>query len=213
MGPIEAGYDPGVQPHEPTPLKTSQCIGCGAILPESDGPTHGYMESSPACWSTYSRVLAREYGDRLLLDRVHRLTVDSYAAQHPGRPSAQSIQSVAVHLISLCAVIENGGSNDWATQVMRAALREKGRFVWLPPPQNRGSLTVVDVWSAGGAADHEGRVREWATSVWAAWSPHHGVVRQWFSSLQHPAAAPGKPGDASGARGLSPGGRRARHTM
>jgi len=165
-------------------VRSSPCIGCGAILPDAGGPIHDYMESSPACWSTYSEVLAREYADRRLFEGVHRLTVDSYAAQHPGRASAQCIQSVAGHLISLCAIIENGASNEWATKLIREAVRVKGRFTWLQPPQFRGSITVVDVWKANGTAGHEELVRDWASSVWAAWSIHHEIVRHWYSSIR-----------------------------
>ena len=63
------------------------------------------MESSPSCWAAYGEVLAREYNDPAFM-AAHRLTVDAYAVQHPGRPSPQSIQSVALHLISLCLVLE-----------------------------------------------------------------------------------------------------------
>jgi hypothetical protein len=171
-------------------VKGSPCIGCGAVLPEIDGPTHGYMESSPACWSAYSEVLAREYADRGLFQGVHRLTVDSYAVQHPGRPSAQTIQSVAGHLVSLCAVLENGASNEWATRLIREAVRIKGRFIWLQPPESMGPITVADVWRAGGSGEHEGRVREWAASAWRAWSPHHETVRQWYSTIQGGASEP-----------------------
>lgn len=165
-------------------MSDSPCPGCGAVLPSIDGPTHGYMESSPACWSAYAEVLAREYGNRGLFERVHRLTVDAYAAQHPGRPSSRSIQSVAGHLISLCAVLENGASNEVATQVIRGAVRVKGRFAWLQPPRSMGPVTVVDVWRTRDPAEHERGVRIWASSVWAAWSPHHATVRQWFSSIR-----------------------------
>ncbi len=169
---------------------SSPCIGCGVILNDLDGPTHGYMESSPACWSTYSEVLAREYSDRALFERVHRLTVDSYAAQHPGRASAQSIQSVAGHLMSLCAVLEDGASSEWATKVIREAVRIKGRFTWLQPPRSMGSITVVNVWRAKGPAEHEKRVRDWASSVWAAWSQHHSTIRFWLSSVGGSITAP-----------------------
>jgi len=176
-------------------VKDSPCMGCGAILRDVDGPTHDYMESSPACWSTYSKVLAREYADRQLLERVHRLTVDSYAVQHPGRASAQSIQSVAGHLISLCAVLEDGASSEWATKVVREVARAKGRFAWLQPPQSMGSITVVDVWRAKGAAEHEKRVRDWASSVWAAWAPHHETVRHWYAFLRGAESVPHQPLD------------------
>ena len=172
--------------------KEAPCVGCGVLLPEIDGPTHDYMGSSPACWSVYSEVLAREYADRGLFERVHRLTVDSYAAQHPGRPSAQSIQSVAGHLISLCAVLEHGASSTWATRLIREAVAVKGRFPWLEPPESMGSITVKDVWGADGPVEHEGRVRAWAASVWGVWAPHHATVRQWLSSVGSvpPAAGP-----------------------
>ena len=73
------------------------CIGCGALVPQQDGPTHRYMESSPGCWAIYCEVLAQEYSD-IAFATAHRLTVDAYAVQHPGTPSPQSIQSIGVHL-------------------------------------------------------------------------------------------------------------------
>lgn len=60
-----------------------KCIGCGALVPQVDGPTHRYMGSSPGCWHVYGEVLSREYSDRSF-GALHRLTVDSYAVQHPG---------------------------------------------------------------------------------------------------------------------------------
>lgn len=159
-------------------------MGCGAILPETEGPTHRYLESSPACWSAYSEVLAREYGDPRLFQGVHRYTVDAYAVQHPGRSSAQSIQSVAVHLMSLCALIENGCSSERATKLIGEAVKIKGGFTWLQPPPSMGPLTVVDVLRAKDASGHERMAREWAASAWGAWSAHHATVRSWCSSVQ-----------------------------
>jgi hypothetical protein len=157
-------------------------MGCGAVLPETDGPTHRYLESSPACWAAYSQVLAREYASPGLFQGVHRYTVDAYAVQHPGRPAAQSIQSVAVHLMSLCALIENGSTGEWATRLIGEAVRIKGGFTWLQPPGSMGALTVVDVLRAKGASEHERMAKEWAASAWGAWSAHHATVRSWVSS-------------------------------
>lgn len=75
------------------------CVGCGALVPEIEGPTHRYLGAPPGCWAVYGEVLEKEYGDCSRYALNHRLTVD--AAQHPGVPSPQSIQSVAVHLIRL----------------------------------------------------------------------------------------------------------------
>lgn len=156
---------------------TIRCIGCDAVFPDIDGPTHRYMESSPGCWQAYGAVLAREYSDGAL-QAVHRLTVDAYAVQHPGRPSAQSIQSVAVHLMSLCLVVERRVEPAYATRVMGSAVRVKGRFVWLTPPHTRGRVTVLDVANTSGA--HEDAVRAWAERAWGAWEEHHSVVRNWL---------------------------------
>jgi Family of unknown function (DUF5946) len=41
------------------------CLGCGALVPDSDGPgpTHAYMLASPGCWALYGEVSSREYSD------------------------------------------------------------------------------------------------------------------------------------------------------
>ena len=82
-----------------------RCDGCGLTLPRIEGPTHAYMLSSPACWKIYGEILAREYsnGDYW---QVHRLTVDTYALQHPGKQDSRAIQSVNVHLASLYLIFK-----------------------------------------------------------------------------------------------------------
>ena len=125
-------------------VATTRCIGCGGLIPSMEGPTHRYMESSPGCWHFFGEVLAREYSDPSFA-AVHRLTVDSYAVQHPGQPSPQSIQSVCVHLMSLCLVLERGGEAGYATRAIQEAVRREDRYVWLTPPPSLGSVTVADV--------------------------------------------------------------------
>lgn len=144
-----------------------------------EGPTHRYMESSPGCWATYGEVLAREYGDPAYF-QVHRLTVDSYAVQHPGHPSPQSIQSVAVHLISLYLVLERNVDVQRATLAMQTAVKRKGRFVWLTSPPSLGSITVADAHKAKNVEEHIELVRTWAASVWSAWAPHHATIHSWL---------------------------------
>lgn len=155
------------------------CVGCGALVPDSDGPTHAYIGASPGCWALYGKVLAKEYGDYPLYAPVHRLTVDAYAAQHPGTPSRRSIQSVAVHLIRLQLQLERGLPYDKANAAMLRVSSRSGDFVWLDPPVPTGGVTVLDVLRAGGPEEHIGRVRRWAESVWEAWTPHHETVRRW----------------------------------
>jgi hypothetical protein len=158
--------------------KKIACAGCGALVPDVPGPTHRYVCASPGCWAIYCEVLACEYADSRY-GWVHRLTVDAYSAQHPGTPSPQSIQSVAVHLIGLHLVLERGYSTDQAREAVRRATAEKGAFRWLEPPGSLGSVTVMDVYRARDPAEHMGWVERWAGSVWESWAPHHATVRRW----------------------------------
>ncbi len=159
-------------------MQRERCPGCGVELPAVDGPVHWYLESSPSCWAAYGELLAREYGDPAFRE-VHRLTVDAYAVQHPGRPTPQSIQSVTVHLISLYAVLERGFSNRAALALIRRCA-SRADFRWLEPPASRGDLTVASVLEARTADAHAQAVRAWARSAWGAWSEHHAQVALWF---------------------------------
>jgi len=154
------------------------CIGCGALVPRSDGPTHPYIGASPGCWAVFGEVLAKQYGE-YRYPAVHRLTVDAYAVQHPGTPSRKSIQSVAVHLVSMYLVLERGFDARRATAAMRRVLAAGRAFTWLEPPELWGGLTILDVREAQGLEEHTARVRRWARSVWEAWADYHEVVREW----------------------------------
>ncbi|MDP2530025.1 MAG: DUF5946 family protein [Candidatus Palauibacterales bacterium] len=162
---------------------TEPCPGCGALVPTVDGPTHRYLGASPGCWAAFGRVLAREYSDPAFL-AVHGLTVDTYAVQHPGTPSPQTIHSAGVHLVALHLVLERGRSvADAARFRQRAVERIRDRFEWLEPPASLGALTVLDVEGAADADEHAARVRAWARAAWEAWSPHHDTVRGWAARL------------------------------
>ena len=112
----------------------SECTGCGLVLPVREAPSHAYLGSSPACWALYGEVLAREYSDPAY-SRVHQLTVDTYAVQHPGVPARRSIQSVAVHLMTLCLVLEDGADPREGPKLHKRFV-ESPSFHWLEPPQD-----------------------------------------------------------------------------
>jgi hypothetical protein len=100
------------------------------------------MESTPSCWAAFGRVLAREYSDQSFFG-AHRLTVDSHAVQHPGQPSKQSIQSVGVHLVRLCLLLEHQLTAENANSAMTRAAKQKSSYTWLAPPLHR---SVVRSW-------------------------------------------------------------------
>jgi len=164
-----------------------RCVGCGALVADSDGATHRYLGASAGCWAVYGQVLAKEFEfAKDVVDEDHyqamrRLTVDAYSVQHPGVPSRQTRQSTAVHLISLYSVLERAYSAEKALRVMRRAVSHSERFFWLEPPTFMGATTVVDVSRANNPLEYEKLVQEWARASWEAWSQHHEQVRRWGS--------------------------------
>jgi hypothetical protein len=141
------------------------------------GPTHPHLGSTAACWALYGEILAREFNNAPYYG-VHQLTVDTYAVQHPGVPERRSIQSVALHLMTLFLFLEQGSKlSDGPRLHQRMAHRHS--YYWLEPPTYSGRMSVADVLEARDAAQHHKLVRAWAKDVWDAWTPHHSVVRGW----------------------------------
>jgi hypothetical protein len=158
----------------------SLCPGCGLVLPLHGGPTHAYVAASPACWSLYGR-LPPAFGMTAVSDKVRRLALDTYAVQHPGRPHMRSVQSVAVHAMGLCVLLERGGEERRVKPVLgRRPTRRAPALHWLEPPRPNGTLTVRNTLSADGAENYAMAIEAWAADVWAAWEPHHNTIRRWL---------------------------------
>ena len=163
--------------------RTSACPGCGLVLPVHVGPTHAYMGASPACWRLYGQASTLSWGRRDGLPLL-RLVVDAYGAQHPGTRQVRAVQSVAVHLMGLCKVLERGDAfaePGLALPRGRAPARTTTLDLhWLEPPRPNGTLTVRAPLDAAGGDEHAASVEAWARDVWAAWAPHHATVRGWL---------------------------------
>jgi hypothetical protein len=142
------------------------------------GPTHAYFGANAGCWHIYGEVLAREYNDPEKM-KLHRLTVDAYAVQHPGKPEPRTIQSVSVHLLSLYFIFEKGVHPEQATPLLGTLIQKhRDHFVWLTPPNHLGAITVADIWKISTTQEHLETVKEWAHSAWKAWSEHHSYIAQ-----------------------------------
>jgi hypothetical protein len=142
------------------------------------GPTHEYIGAPAGCWKIYGKILAKEYGDPLYFG-VHQYTVDAYAVQHPGKPSRKSIQSVAVHLISLYLMLERGYNSNQVIQARKSAAKSSHKFTWLEPPANEYPITVIDVIEANDVREHSELVKSWAECTWNEWKKYHNTIKDW----------------------------------
>ena len=105
--------------------------------------------------------------------------VDAYAAQHPTNTDRRNHQSVADHLMSLCATVETGLSGtDRRAAIGRWTHRN---YPPLEPPPFRFEVTVSDV-AAAPAQRRAATVERMAATTWAAWSEHHATIRDWLAS-------------------------------
>lgn len=167
------------------------CPGCGLLLSGRAGPEHAYLGASSACWALYQRLSCAS-GAQPHSGRVRRLMQGAYAAQHPGVRQLRSVQSVAIHLMDLCVLLERAGE-------VRRMIAEQGRMPprraldlhWLEPPDLRGTMTVMDALGGKEGLGRAARVEAWASEVWAAWQPHHATVRRWLDGV--PAAQAAQP--------------------
>lgn len=128
------------------------------------------------CENLFHEVIAREFGDYRYF-RVHRLTVDAYSLQHPEQ-YMRSGKSFAAHLTGICAALEydDGRAINRAVQQWLSDNPTIEKPAHLP--RQRGDLTVAHAHAAATPGEHAARVREWARSVWEAWSDHHTLARE-----------------------------------
>ena len=103
--------------------------------------------------------------------------VDAYSLQHP-KEYMLSGKSFAAHLTGICLALEFEDSFTVNQTVQKwlsgnPKIEKPARL-----PQQRGDITIIYVHSAADAEQHCERVREWASSVWSAWSEQHDLARK-----------------------------------
>ena len=161
------------------PADPGTCPGCGLKLPELDAPTPADIGASAACWALYGRLLVYQYS-RALPPRVNRLTVDTYAVQHPAGRNHHSFSSLRPHLIGLCLLLERGATPQRTNELLAQILERPPFCKRLEAPTPNGTITVWDVAAARNPDEHDQRVEPRAVSVWDAWVTHHPAVRSWI---------------------------------
>lgn len=165
-------------------MRVTECFGCGADVAQMDGPVHAYMPAVPGCWYLYCSL--QDWKNSLVgdegIDTVQQI-VDSYAAQHASNSDRRNRQSVAVHLMSLCASLEHGTPGVQRRSLMGRWTRRE--YPELLPSPNAYPITVRDV-SEADDTRRSGVVASWARSTWMAWSVHHDEVRGWLAEMDDP---------------------------
>lgn len=137
------------------------------------------MTSSPGCWRGYGELLSLDYAtpERMAF---HQLVVDAYAAQHPGSGALpQQVQSVGLHLMTLCLFLEHGTDPALGPELHRRMIR-KPRFSRLSR-----SGPGASSWQRVAAADATEQARDaayaWARDVWETYRAEQATVRNWLA--------------------------------
>jgi hypothetical protein len=145
-------------------------------VPDGPGPTHAYIGASPGCWEAWGEFQARSFAAPAIA-AVQPLAVDVYAVQHPGLAERRAIQSVWVHLVSLCLIVERGRSPAEGIRAKQQLLAGARAFTRLEPPPAPYPVTVLDIVAIADPAAVADAVRHWAAVTWDAWVRHHAAVR------------------------------------
>jgi len=127
--------------------------------------------------------------------------VDSYAVQHAANRDRRNRQSVAVHLMSLCASLEQGIPGTRLRQMIGTWTHRE--YPLLAPTPDAYPLTVRNLADAA-EQDRPALVSDMATATWAAWSVHHDQIRAWLAAAT-PAIPPKPDPMTHGGGGLSGG--------
>lgn len=158
------------------------CPGCGAMVPDVEGPTHAYIGAAPGCWAAWGELQARSFASPAIA-ADQPLAVDVYAVQHPGLAERRAIQSVWVHLVSLCLILERGRSPADGIRAKQQLLAGARTFSRLESLAGRYAMTVLDVAAVTDPAAVPEAVRRWAEVTWEAWHAHHPAVRARAAAL------------------------------
>ncbi|MGZ4249799.1 MAG: DUF5946 family protein [Solirubrobacteraceae bacterium] len=108
-------------------------------------------------------------------------------AQHPGDGSdRRDRQSVFVHLVGLCAVLEHDLPNPSVTRLLGHVIRRRqGDFPILARTDGPGPLTVLHTIGADHLDDYDRRAREWARAVWESWNAQHALIRTELDAVRN----------------------------
>lgn len=168
---------------------TSQCPGCGLVLPKTGWTLDRPFNASGECWQVHADVVGFELSHADLVREFHQLTVDAYGAQHAG--GATPLIRVGYSLVGLYAALEHGWSGVRVRDLHQRMGKPDRSWPVFVRPSHWDALTIADVATAGvragSVAGHADAVARWAHQVWRAWSDQRGVVADFSARFGVPA--------------------------
>lgn len=123
---------------------------------------------------TYNALCAYTLGrgDRTF---IHQHVVDAFAAQHAGEGTKPIGLTFA--LVGLYLHVERGFSGRQVQRVHMALAKRKRVWPVFPLPQERGRVTVFDVFAAAEGRERDTMIDLWCASVWQVYrQSHHSIV-------------------------------------
>lgn len=139
------------------------------------------LMSSKRCQEIFETISIKEFSD-FRYAKVHRLTVDTYALQHP-HIYMISAKSFAAHLTGMCCAMEYDNDPD-LLRLLQQWLNGKKQLEKPQMLDNLGRLTISHVAHAKDASEHIKLVHEWAANVWSAYYVYHGLARDWIETAK-----------------------------
>ena len=97
------------------------------------------MGASSSCWTRFAELSATLSPGG---SPLRRLVTDAYMVQHPGVPERRAVQSVCLHLVGMCLVLERGLPPRELSGALQRLLAHPPAWRWLDPPKPNGLRTV-----------------------------------------------------------------------
>jgi len=107
---------------------------------------------------------------------LHQHVVDAFAAQHASVASKPI--GVTMALVGLYLHAERGLTGRQVQRVHMQLARRPRQWPAFILPDDRGSMTAVEVMAAPEGPERDGQIHAWAASVWQAFAGHREAVAE-----------------------------------
>ena len=110
---------------------------------------------------------------------IHQYAVDAFAAQHANETTKPI--KIAFALMGLYLANEKNYSGRMVQLAHMEIAKKKKPLPVFIFPEDRGSVTVADVFQAAPGEERNQAIRSLSASAWNAWKDSHTQVAQWLT--------------------------------